>query len=104
MLQDFTAYSFPSSQERIMQMRALYDKYSLRGFDIYQVSVDSDEHYWKTACEGLASMRDKGSLRLPEFLPCTPLPTYSLINRHGVLVARDEQVEDLEKTVGRSCE
>ena len=49
-LLDFTAYSLPSSQERIMQMRGLYDKYSSLGFDIYQVSIDPDEHYWKTAC------------------------------------------------------
>lgn len=52
-LLDFTAYSLPSSQERIMQMRELYHKYSSQGFEIYQVSIDPDEHYWKTACEHL---------------------------------------------------
>ena len=59
-LLDFTAYSLPSSQERIMQMRGLYDKYSSLGFDIYQVSIDPDEHYKKrhaNICRGLASMR-----------------------------------------------
>ncbi len=107
-LLDFTAYSLPSSQERIMQMRGLYDKYSSLGFDIYQVSVDPDEHYWKTACEHLPwtcvyEGRGEASGYLGSYL-VRRLPTYFLINRHGDLVARDEQIEDLEKTIRQLCE
>lgn len=102
-LLDFTAYSLPSSQERIMQMRGLYDKYSSLGFDIYQVSIDPDEHYWKTACEHLPwtcvyESRGEASGYLGSYL-VRRLPTYFLINRHGDLVARDEQIDDLEKTI-----
>mgnify|MGYP000597465130 CR=1 FL=1 len=32
------------------------------------------------------------------------LPTFFLIDRHGDLVARDEQIEDLEKAIGKLCE
>ncbi len=107
-LLDFTAYSLPSSQERIMQMRALYDRYSSLGFDIYQVSVDPDEHYWKTACEHLPwtcvhESQSEASGYLKSYL-VHRLPTYFLINRHGDLVARDEQVEDLDKTLRKLCE
>ncbi|WP_302310107.1 TlpA disulfide reductase family protein [Paraprevotella clara] len=107
-LLDFTAYSLPSSQERIMQMRGLYDKYSSLGFDIYQVSIDPDEHYWKTACEHLPwtcvyESRGEASGYLGSYL-VRRLPTYFLINRHGDLVARDEQIEDLEKTIRLLCE
>lgn len=107
-LLDFTAYSLPSSQERIMQMRGLYDKYSSLGFDIYQVSIDPDEHYWKTACEHLPwtcvyESRGEASGYLGSYL-VRRLPTYFLINRHGDLVARDEQIEDLEKAIGKLCE
>ena len=107
-LLDFTAYSLPSSQERIMQMRGLYDKYSSLGFDIYQVSIDPDEHYWKTACEHLPwtcvyESRGEASGYLGSYL-VRRLPTYSLINRHGDLVARDEQIDDLEKTIRLLCE
>ena len=107
-LLDFTAYSLPSSQERIMQMRGLYDKYSSLGFDIYQVSIDPDEHYWKTACEHLPwtcvyESRGEASGYLGSYL-VRRLPTYYLINRHGDLVARDEQIDDLEKTIRLLCE
>ena len=107
-LLDFTAYSLPSSQERIMQMRGLYDKYSSLGFDIYQVSIDPDEHYWKTACEHLPwtcvyESRGEASGYLGSYL-VRRLPTYFLINRHGDLVARDEQIDDLEKTIRILCE
>ncbi len=107
-LLDFTAYSLPSSQERIMQMRGLYDKYSSLGFDIYQVSIDPDEHYGKTACEHLPwtcvyESRGEASGYLGSYL-VRRLPTYFLINRHGDLVARDEQIDDLEKTIRLLCE
>ena len=107
-LLDFTAYSLPSSQERIMQMRGLYDKYSSLGFDICQVSIDPDEHYWKTACEHLPwtcvyESRGEASGYLGSYL-VRRLPTYFLINRHGDLVARDEQIDDLEKTIRLLCE
>lgn len=107
-LLDFTAYSLPSSQERIMQMRGLYDKYSSLGFDIYQVSIDPDEHYWKTACEHLPwtcvyESRGEASGYLGSYL-VRRLPTYFLINRHGDLVARDERIDDLEKTIRLLCE
>lgn len=107
-LLDFTAYSLPSSQERIMQMRGLYDKYSSLGFDIYQVSIDPDEHYWKTACEHLPwtcvyESRGEASGYLGSYL-VRRLPTYFLINRHSDLVARDEQIDDLEKTIRLLCE
>lgn len=107
-LLDFTAYSLPSSQERIMQMRGLYDKYSSLDFDIYQVSIDPDEHYWKTACEHLPwtcvyENRGEASGYLGSYL-VRRLPTYFLIDRHGDLVARDEQIEDLEKTIRLLCE
>lgn len=106
-LLDFTAYSLPSSQERIMQMRGLYDKYSPLGFDVYQVSVDPDEHYWKTACEHLPwtcvyESRGEASGYLGSYL-VRRLPTFFLIDRHGDLVARDEQIEDLEKLIRELC-
>jgi len=31
------------------------------------------------------------------------LPTYFLIDRHGDLVARDEQIDDLEKAIRELC-
>ena len=107
-LLDFTAYSLPSSQERIMQMRGLYDKYSSLGFDIYQVSIDPDEHYWKTAREHQPwTCANESPAEASGYLGSNlvrRLPTYFLIYRHGDLVARDEQIDDLEKTIRLLCE
>lgn len=52
-LLDFTAYALPTSKERIMEMRQLYQDYHDRGLEIYQVSVDAGEHYWKTVSDPL---------------------------------------------------
>ena len=106
-LLDFTAYSLPQSQERIMQMRQLYNKYAARGFEIYQVSIDPDEHYWKTACEHLPwiCVRDsegEASGYLGSYM-VRRLPTYFLIDRNGDLVARDEQIKDLDAAVESLC-
>jgi hypothetical protein len=47
-LLDFHAFSMPESVQRIMMLRDIYNKYHDRGFEIYQVSIDDNEHYWKT--------------------------------------------------------
>lgn len=107
-LLDFTAYLLPQSKERILQLRQLYGQYAEKGFEIYQVSIDPDEHYWKTACEHLPWLcvyEERGEesdyLRLYQV---TALPTYFLINRQGDLVARTEQIPDLKKAVKELCE
>ena len=107
-LLDFTAYSLPRSQERIMQLRQLYNRYAGQGFEIYQVSIDPDEHYWKTACEHLPWIcvyeeRGEASDYL-NLYQVRSIPTYFLINRQGDLVARNEQIPDLEKAVKELCE
>ena len=90
-----------------MQMRQLYNKYAARGFEIYQVSIDPDEHYWKTACEHLPwiCVRDsegEASGYLGSYM-VRRLPTYFLIDRNGDLVARDEQIKDLDAAVESLC-
>lgn len=107
-LLDFTAYSLPRSKERIMQLRQLYTQYAEKGFEIYQISIDPDEHYWKTACEHLPWIcvyEEQGEtsdyLRLYQV---AAIPTYFLINRLGDLVARTEQIPDLHKAVKELCE
>ena len=52
-LLDFHAFGTKQSTQRIMMMRSLYNKYHAAGFEIYQVSVDPDEHFWKTQTAAL---------------------------------------------------
>ena len=46
-LLDFHVFAQKESPARILALRELYNKYHAKGFEIYQVSLDRDEHFWK---------------------------------------------------------
>ena len=52
-LLDFTIYQSANSTPHNYMLRDLYDQFASQGFDIYQVSLDADEHYWKTIVDNL---------------------------------------------------
>ncbi len=101
-LLDFTAYSLSNSTQHVMQLRELYNKYKSQGLEIYQVSLDTDEHYWKTSCKrlpwicvsALHADRDYTTLYRVE-----QLPTYFLITRDNSIYLRGDANTDLEATI-----
>lgn len=102
-LLDFTAYSFPASQQRNIELRELYTQYHSRGLEIMQVSLDGDEHYWKTKCEQLpwvcvhcaeGFMND-----IVQLYNVQQLPSIFIIGRGSEMKARGEQVPDLKKAI-----
>lgn len=102
---DFTVYGHEQSAARIILQRELYSKYAPEGLEIYQVSLDGNEHFWKTAVETLpwVCVRDEEA---PDCLAARQygvyeLPTYFLVNRAGELVMRDVAVKDLEGELQR---
>ena len=98
---DFNVYGHPQSSARVLVLRELYDKYAAQGLEIYQVSLDSDEHFWKTAVENVpwvcVRSEDAPYSKEANLYGVQELPTYFLINRAGEIVKRDEMVEDLDK-------
>jgi peroxiredoxin len=90
---DFTVYSAKESAERTRRMRSLYEKYKNQGFEIYQVSLDDDTHFWKVACEKLPWIcvheTDGSAVNL---YGVVNVPTFFLINRENELVKRSEQI------------
>lgn len=98
---DFNVYGHPQSSARVLVMRELYERYAARGFEIYQVSLDGDEHFWKTAVENIpwvcVRSEDAPYSKEANLYGVQELPTYFLINRAGEIVKRDAMVEDLEK-------
>ena len=102
---DFNVYGHPQSSARVLVMRELYDKYAAQGLEIYQVSLDSDEHFWKTAVENIpwvcVRSEDAPYSKEANLYGVQELPTYFLINRAGEIVKRDAMVEDLEKELER---
>lgn len=102
---DFTAYGHEMSPARIIIQRELYTKYAAQGFEIYQVALDPDEHYWKTVVETLpwVCVRDEEApyCKAANLYGVRELPTYFLVNRAGEIVMRDAAVKDLEAEIQR---
>lgn len=100
---DFTAYSIPKSQDRILELRSLYQNYASRGLEIYQISVDPEEHYWKTMSESLPWIcvydQDGTASSYINLYQVKTLPSYFLIDRAGNVVARGENVPDIRKAI-----
>lgn len=86
-----------------MALRDLYNKYHAQGFEIYQVSVDPDEHFWKVSTEALPwiSVHEENGLQGNSLTlyNVQRIPTYFLIDRNNELQKRDEQVSDLEAEI-----
>lgn len=84
-------------------LRDLYDKYASRGLEIYQVSLDADEHYWKTTADNLPwiCVRDANGVysSVAAAYNVQNLPTLFLVNRNNELSARGETIKDLDAAV-----
>ena len=102
-LLDFTAYSLPTSQQRNIQLREIYSKYHSRGLEIYQVSLDTDEHYWKTMCDQLpwvcVHCPDGFGNDMVQLYGVSAIPSYFLIGRGSNMKARGEDIPDIEKAI-----
>ena len=102
-LLDFTAFSMDGSTERTLLLRELYSKYHDRGFEIYQVSLDPSEHFWKQRCEALPWVSvycEEGvESDMLQLYAVQQLPSYFLIDRNCDLQARGEDIPDLEKAI-----
>lgn len=63
-LLDFVVYSADFSPKHNIDLNSLYQRYNSRGFEIYQVSFDSNEHFWKTSADNLpwVTVRDPRSV------------------------------------------
>lgn len=93
-LLDFTIYGAKESAERTRLMRSLYEKYRDQGFTIYQVSLDPDLHYWKTACDHLpwTCVHDVEG-RAAALYHIENLPTFFLVNRNNEIILRSDFME-----------
>ena len=102
-LLDFHAFASSESTKRIMMLRELYNKYHAAGLEISQVSVDPDEHFWKTSTAALPwiSVRDEDGIQGKSLTlyNVQSIPTFFLIDRNNTLQARDAQIKDLDAAI-----
>lgn len=102
-LLDFSVYQAPTGAPHNLMLRELYNKYADRGFEIYQVSLDADEHFWKTSADNLPwiCVRDGNGIYSTNvsLYNVRQVPSLFLISRNNELKARGEDIKDLEAAV-----
>ena len=102
-LLDFHVFALKDSPARILMLRELYNKYQAQGFEVYQVSLDPDEHFWKqqTAALPWVSVRDADGVQSQQLLlyNIQSIPEFFLIDRGNNLVKRSAQIKDLEAEI-----
>ena len=102
-LLDFHIFAMNDSPARIIMLRELYNKYHQQGLEIYQVSLDPDEHFWKqqTAALPWISVRDADGVNSQRLMlyNIQAVPDYFIIDRGNNLVKRAIQIKDLEAEI-----
>ena len=99
-LLDFHLFGMKESAARILSLRELYNKYHAQGLEIYQVGLDSNEHFWKQQTEALPwiSVYDPTGQSAAHYNAQT-LPEYFLIDRNNTLYKRSSQMSDVEAEI-----
>lgn len=102
-LLDFHVFALEDSPKRILTLREYYNKYHAQGLEIFQVSLDGDEHFWKqmTAALPWICVRDANGINSQLLLQYNvpTVPEFFLIDRNNNLVKRSSQMKDLDAEI-----
>ena len=102
-LLDFHIFAMENSPARIIELREIYNKYHAQGLEIFQVSLDPDEYFWKqqTAALPWVSVRDEDGVNSQRLMlyNVQAVPDFFLIDRGNNLVKRAAQIKDLEAEI-----
>lgn len=101
-LLDFHLFADQNSMKRIMWLRELYNKYHAQGFQIYQVAIDGDEHFWKTqtaALPWISTRVDDNTSSVLQMYNVQQVPTFFLLDRSCNVVKRDAQIKDIDAEI-----
>ena len=102
-LLDFHLFASKNSMQRIMMLRELYNKYHNSGLEIYQVSIDGDEHFWKTQTAALpwVCVRETDASQGQSLISYNVqnVPTFFLLKRDNSVYKRDAQVDNLDAEI-----
>ena len=100
---NFTAYQTEWSPALNMALGELYTKYHDQELEIYQVSLDSDFHFWRNGASNLpwVTVHDPQSVysQVAGLYNVKQLPALFILDRKGNLVKRVEDVKKLDADV-----
>lgn len=98
-LLDFVVYNANFSPKHNMELNRIYQQYKSKGLEIYQISFDSDEHFWKISASNLPwiTVREPESVnaRLLSMYNVREIPTAFILNREGDVISRVEDYNRL---------
>ena len=104
-LLDFTVYKADFSLKHNAMLDKIYNQYKSKGLVIYQISFDSDAHFWKNAAMELPwnTVRDSQSVNsnLLRYYNVSELPTAYILNKEGELIKRIDNFDLLEKEIAQ---
>lgn len=102
---DFTVYKSEFSPQHNIALNKIYNQNKSRGLEIYQISLDSDVHFWKNAASNLPwiTVRDAESVQsqLVAMYNVRNVPTAFILNREGDVVARVENYSTLSAELNK---
>lgn len=102
---NFTSFMSEWSPGLNIELGEIYEKYKNRGLIIYQVSLDSDLHFWRNAAVNIpwVCVRDPQSVysEAAAMYNVRQLPTLFVLDRQGNLVQRIENLEQLDGILSR---
>lgn len=102
-LLDFHVFAMDESPKRILMLRELYNKYHAQGLEIYQISLDPNEHFWKqqTAALPWINVRDENGVQSSwaALYNVQSVPEYFLIDRDNNLKSRSQQIKDIDAAI-----
>ena len=102
-LLDFTAYQTDYSPEYNILLAKIYKQFKDKGLEIYQVSLDSDENFWKVSASNLPwiCVRDEASIysTIAASYNVKNLPSAFLIDRSGAIRQRIASAESIAQEI-----
>ena len=102
---DFTVYNSEFSPRHNVELNKMYSRLNSSGLEIYQISFDSDEHFWKNAASNLPwiTVRDPQSVysNLLTIYNVRDIPTAFILDRNGDVVARVEDYNTLISEISK---
>lgn len=104
-LLDFTAYKTEFSLKHNEIIKRVYNKYKSKGLVVYQISFDSDSHFWKNVSVELpwSTVYEPQSINstLLKSYNVRELPTAYLLNKEGDVVNRIEDFDKLDEYISQ---
>lgn len=100
---DFALYSAEGFSSHNLELRNLYSQYQQKGLEIYQISLDANEHYWKTTADKLPwiCVRDPQSQysTLVKTFAVESIPAMFIVDKDNDIVGRADSLDGLEAAI-----